>query len=84
MNTPVGNFNYPSAYRIGCGRLRELAPACRELGFSKPLVITDPGITKLPWFSVMTDQLQQAGLEYGLFSGVVANPVESNVTSYLL
>jgi hypothetical protein len=29
-NAPRGNFNYPTAYRIGCGRRVELAAACRS------------------------------------------------------
>ena len=39
----VGNFNYPTAYHIGAGRVRELADFCRELGMARPLVVTDPG-----------------------------------------
>ena len=40
--TPKANFNYPTAYRLGCGRRRELAGACGEFGVRRPLVITDP------------------------------------------
>src|SRR5207237_2980626 len=44
MTPPSGNSNYPTAYRIGVGRIRELAAACAELGFTRPFVVTDPGI----------------------------------------
>ena len=36
-----GNFNYPTAYRLGAGRVAELPEACRELGIARPLVVTD-------------------------------------------
>ena len=30
------NWNYPTAVRVGAGRIAELADACRELGMSAP------------------------------------------------
>jgi alcohol dehydrogenase class IV len=79
MSTPRGNFNYPTPYRIGCGRLAELADACRELSIARPLVVTDPGIHGLPWFAEMTKALAGSGLEATVFDGVQGNPVEQNV-----
>ena len=36
-----GNWNYPTNMRFGAGRIAELPDACRELGMSKPLLVTD-------------------------------------------
>ena len=44
-----GNFNYPTAYRLGAGRVVELASACRELAIARPLVVTDSGVAALPF-----------------------------------
>ncbi|MEX1368903.1 MAG: iron-containing alcohol dehydrogenase [Nannocystaceae bacterium] len=85
-NLPKGNFNYPTAYRIGCGRRTELAGACAELHMARPLVITDPGVAKLPWFAAIIDSLRAAKLGVGIFDAVDANPsgstVEAGVAAY--
>jgi hypothetical protein len=77
--TPKANFNYPTAYRLGCGRRRELPDACRELGMRRPLVITDPGLAALPWLGEIVDHLGSEGLAAAVFSGIQGNPVEANV-----
>ena len=74
---PQGNFNYPVAYRIGCGRIRELPAACTQLGITRPLVVTDPGLAALPWMRDIVASLPSAGV----FSDVRANPIEPNVTA---
>ena len=79
--SPRGNFNYPTAYRIGCGRRSELPAACRELGFSRPLVVTDPGIVNLPWFAGLIESLQGEGLQSAVFSDVHANPTGTDVAA---
>ncbi|MCA9710130.1 MAG: iron-containing alcohol dehydrogenase [Myxococcales bacterium] len=80
--TPKGNFNYPTAYRIGCGRRAELPEACAQLGITRPLLVTDPGIVALPWFGALRDSLPGAVV----FSDVAANPtgatVDAGVAAY--
>lgn len=78
-DAPSGNSNYPTAYRIGCGRIRELPAACRDLGFTRPLVVTDPGIAKLPWFAAIVAALKAAGLAPAVWHDVDPNPTEANV-----
>jgi len=79
MNAPSGNFNYPTAYRIGAGRLSELAGACSDLGMTRPLIVTDPGVAALPWFATILEQLDEAGLGGAVFSDVKPNPTGSDV-----
>ena len=69
-----GDFNYPTSYRIGAGRVAELAPACRELGIARPLVISDPGVVALPFFAGLVAGLEAAGLSASVFSAIGANP----------
>ena len=82
MSEPlVGNWNYPTAIRFGPGRIRELPDGCRALGFKRPLLVTDPGLARLPMISDGLLSLRKAGLEVALFSDVRSNPVASNVES---
>lgn len=81
MNAVSGNFNFPTAYRIGAGRLRELPGACAELGMARPLVVTDPGVASLPWFEAALKSLDDAGLGRAVFSAVQANPTGSDVAA---
>ena len=74
MSLPAGNSNYPTAYRIGCGRLAELPSACEELGMRTPLIVTDPGIRKLPWFAALPE-----GTGAAVFDEIAANPSEVDV-----
>ncbi len=76
-----GNWTYPTSIRFGEGRIIELPDACRELGMARPLLVTDPGLARLP---MVTDALQcllDADLPCGLFSEIQANPVEENVSA---
>ncbi|MBW2423506.1 MAG: iron-containing alcohol dehydrogenase, partial [Deltaproteobacteria bacterium] len=76
---PVGDFHFPTAYRIGAGRVRELPGACRELGIRRPLVVTDPGIAGLDWMAPILESLVATGLEVHVFSEIDPNPSASHV-----
>jgi len=74
-----GNWNYPTSIRFGAGRISELADACNELGISRPLLVTDPGIATLPMVSEAVDICKSVGLACSVFSDLQANPIEQNV-----
>ena len=79
-STPlVGNWNYPTSIRFGAGRIKELAEACKAVGLKRPLLVTDPGLAKLPMIADAMLALRKAGLEVALFSEVKPNPVAANV-----
>ncbi|MBP6116073.1 MAG: iron-containing alcohol dehydrogenase [Neisseriaceae bacterium] len=69
-----GNWHYPTAIRFGAGRRSELAEACRGLNIQRPLLVTDSGLSAMPWLAAMRLDLQAAGLTQALFSDVRANP----------
>ena len=77
----VGNWNYPTAIRFGAGRIRELPEACKAVGLKRPLLVTDPGLAKLPMIADAMLALRKAGLEVALFSDVRPNPIARNVES---
>lgn len=76
-------WNYPTRVLFGAGAVGKLAEACKAAGMSRPLVVTDPGIAKLPILAEVTGVLKNGGLEAAVFSDVKPNPVAANVSAGL-
>jgi alcohol dehydrogenase class IV len=76
-----GNWNYPTALRFGAGRIAELPATCAELGISRPLIVTDPGLAGLPMVDEAVSNCRAQGLEAGLFSDIKGNPTGDNVAA---
>ena len=74
-----GNWSYPTSIRFGVGRIGELPDACKQLGFKHPLLVTDPGLAKLPMIQEAIARNEAAGLKTGLFSAIKGNPISKNV-----
>jgi alcohol dehydrogenase class IV len=77
---PRGNWNFPTTVKFGWGRIAELPQMCRELGISRPLIVTDPGLAALPMVAEARSINANAGLPTVVFSKMKANPVGQNVT----
>jgi alcohol dehydrogenase class IV len=73
----TGSWNYPTPIRFGPGRIAELAEACRELGMSRPLLVTDRGLLPLPITAQAMDVL--GNLSPTLFGEVDGNPTGADV-----
>ncbi|NQD92374.1 iron-containing alcohol dehydrogenase [Pseudomonas sp. CrR25] len=73
------NWNYPTAVRVGAGRITELPAACRELGMRAPLLVTDPGLAALSMIDHALLQCRDDGLQAGLFCAIKGNPTGQNV-----
>ena len=78
-STLTRNWNYPTAIRFGVGRIAELPAACKDLGMKHPLLVTDPGLRKLPMVERALAALKSAGLGDACFPDVRGNPVGRNV-----
>jgi len=74
-----GNWSYPTQILFGVGRIAKLADACKSLGMTRPLLVTDPGLAGLPIVKDAIAANEAAGLPTGLFSDVKPNPVGKNV-----
>jgi len=72
-------FNYPTRYRLGAGRIQELGMLCLERGVRSPLVVTDAGIVALSWFEALVNGLGAEGLSASVFSDVQVNPTGRDV-----
>ncbi|BAV52771.1 dehydrogenase (plasmid) [Mesorhizobium loti] len=77
--TITANWSYPTTVKMGAGRIKELADACKSLGMKKPLLITDRGLAAMPITRGALDVLEQAGLGRAIFADVDPNPNEINL-----
>nr|WP_297459065.1 iron-containing alcohol dehydrogenase [uncultured Halomonas sp.] len=72
-------WNYPAQIRTGAGRIKELPEACRALGMRAPLLVTDPGLARLPMVDAAVTACREAGLHCAVFSEIKGNPTGKNV-----
>ena len=75
----VANWSYPTAVKLGGGRIKELAEACKSLGMRKPLLVTDRGLASMAITQNALDILDAAGLGRAIFADVDPNPNEKNL-----
>jgi alcohol dehydrogenase class IV len=75
----VAQFNFPTIIRFGAGASAELPEHLLSQGLSRPLVVTDPIVAKLDFFSRIVDSLTKAGLNPQVHSEMHKNPVKSDV-----
>ena len=80
---PAATWNYPTTVLFGAGAVAKLSRACDAAGITRPLVVTDPGLAKLPAVATALAALRDGGLEPALFTDVRPNPVAANVEAGL-
>ncbi len=73
------NWNYPTTIWVGENRIKDLALACKSLGISKPLLVTDNGLSKSKIISNAINILKDNNFSAKLFSKVDGNPTGTNV-----
>ena len=74
------NWNYPTAIRVGAGRVNEIAEVCKTHDMAAPLLVTDPGVAALPMVRDIVDICHYAGLRIRIFSDVKSNPSGENIS----
>jgi alcohol dehydrogenase len=74
-----GDWSYPTRVRFGPGRIVELPDACRAVGISRPLLITDPGLAEHALGQRVLTIAREAGLASGLFAAIRPNPTGADV-----
>lgn len=77
--TISGTWNYPTKMIFGPGVIEQLPEICRQLGMSKPLLITDEGLRESAIVATALRVNREAGMETGLFTGIKGNPTGGNV-----
>ncbi|MEM8749805.1 MAG: iron-containing alcohol dehydrogenase [Pseudomonadota bacterium] len=75
----IGRVQSPQIIRIGGGVARETTDVLRQLGLSRPLIVTDKNLVALGHVARVTDILDGAGIAWGVFDGVVEDPTDTCV-----
>ena len=63
----------------GAGAIKSIPGEIKARGFAKVFVATDPDLIKFGVAKKVTDILDNAGIEYGIYSDIKANPTIENV-----
>lgn len=63
----------------GSGAINEIPAEAKARGFKKAMVCSDPDLIKFGVTKKVTDLLDEAGLEYVIYSDIKANPTIENV-----
>lgn len=75
------NFQFRTARRVVCepGAATRLSVYLSDLGISKPLLITDPGLMSINLVPPLIEAMSTAGLTCEVFDGVAEDPPEAVV-----
>jgi alcohol dehydrogenase len=77
----VYGYFIPSVTLIGIGAAKEIPAKIKALGGSKPLIVTDKGITGAGITKQINDLLDEAGMKYVVFDETIPNPTDNNVAA---
>ena len=75
----VYGFFIPSVTLIGIGAAKQIPEKIKALGASKPLVVTDKGITQAGIAKKITSLLDAAKMKYVVYDETIPNPTDKNV-----
>ncbi len=81
MHLPT--FDYQPLGRVICepGSIRRLGELCRELGGTRVLLVTDPGLEHAGHPQRAEGSLREAGIAVAVFDGVKENPSDKQVSA---
>ena len=77
------NILVPGIMRIGAGASRCLPEVLGQLNLQRPLIITGPVVIRHGYLQRVTETLDRAGLRFGVFSEVPADPTTDTVDASL-
>ena len=79
----AADWSYPTSIRFGAGRIKELADACKQARITRPLFVTNRGLTALDNGRRTLAVLEEAGLTYTISAEVETNPTDDNLDAGL-
>ncbi len=83
MTTKITRFSFPTTIVFGAGAVEQLATCLKEVGISRPLLVTDAGLKEIDVFSTVQQVLMSASVSFGVFAEVHPNPVIADVEKAL-
>ena len=75
----IRQYNFPTTIRFGAGAIKELPGHLAANGLSKPLLVTDPVVSSLNFFTAIKNSLAAKSISVEVFSDIHKNPVKSDV-----
>ena len=75
----IRQYNFPTVIRFGAGAINELPEHLLAQGLSKPLLVTDPMVSGLNFFTKIKNSLTEKSFSVQVFSDIHKNPVKSDV-----
>jgi alcohol dehydrogenase class IV len=75
----LSQFNFPTTIRFGAGVVKELPAYLQKNNIKHPLIVTDPTVAKLDFFTSIVHDIKSAGLGATVFYDIHKNPVKSDV-----
>jgi alcohol dehydrogenase class IV len=79
MFDKVYQFNFPTTIRFGSGSSKEIGEYLTKNGLSNPLIVTDPLVAQLGFFTIIADDLKKQNKSVEVFFDIHKNPVKSDV-----
>lgn len=77
------NITLPRILRVGAGASAELVAVLGELGYARPLLVTDPFMVQQGFVDRVAGPLGEAGMAWGLFGDCVPDPTTDSVAAAL-
>jgi len=75
----VRQYNFPTTIRFGAGAIKELPDHLAANGLSRPLLVTDPMVSSLNFFTAIKNSLTAKSFSVKVFADIHKNPVKSDV-----
>ena len=76
---PIMNYSLPPSIQFGAGAIENLAEHIHTFGGTKPLIVTDEGVTNAGILSKTVDPLERAKIDFTIFDAVQPNPTDLSV-----
>ncbi|MEK9571785.1 MAG: iron-containing alcohol dehydrogenase, partial [Paracoccaceae bacterium] len=83
LNDKIGRIQSPKIIKIGGGVAKEIGDTLRQLGLSRPLIVTDQNLLDLGHVDRILNVLDKNKISYGLFSDVVEDPTDACIDAGL-
>lgn len=74
INNLRANWRHPTEIRFGAGRIREIPTICWSLQLTRPLLITDAKLTRLPFIRRILADCRREAIDISLFDGIHTEP----------
>lgn len=77
--TNILQYNFPATIRFGAGAVNELGDYLKKNNLNAPLIVTDPTVASLDFFTQLLQDLNNKNISTCVFNDIHKNPVKSDV-----